>query len=462
MFDNDGKLILEQEAGARIHGGGSRGRSQKSLRLYAREKYGKNAFEYPFFTDKPEVNSFRRLILRTVIDWSGTLFKEELCHHLVRDMEIDYMAGQTVIVFINGEYWGIHSLRERQDKHYLRANYHLPGSQFDIISHQLHVGLRVEDGSIDQYRDLLDILSAADLSGELSGEEGFRLIGELVDIDNLCDFYIAELYFANGDFPHNNYKMYREQAEGGRWNWLFYDCDGCMIRTKYDHFSEYFNPAIKENPNSGPDPFSGTPADPTHGSSSGSSSGSINGNIYDPATLQIHEPWTLEVFRRVLQNELFREHFYRRMLYHIDNTFSPEKVIREIDRFEEIYRPLVAEHIFRWNQPNEVIKWSHNVSMMRTFAIQRPPELLEQFQKNLGNPIEIRPNPSNGRIHITHPFSGDIGIRISSLSGATVYSDVQYGSADQELYINTGLAPGMYILRLEGPLLSFSEKLIIR
>ena len=446
MFDRDGSMVLDQEAGARIHGGGSRGRSQKSLRLYAREEYGEEAFVYPFFADKPEINSFRRLILRTVLDWSGTLFKEELCHHLVRDMEVDYMAGQTVIVFINGEYWGIHSLRERQDKHYLRANHHLPGSQFDIISHQLWMGLEVEDGSIDEYRALLEILSAAELSGNLSGEEGFRLINELIDIDNLCDYYIAELYFANGDFPHNNYKMYREKTEDGKWNWLFYDCDGCMIRTKYDHISEYFNPATNENPVSGIE----------------TATGAQSGRIHEPSALEFHESWTLEVFRQVLRNELFREHFYRRMLYHINHTFTPERVIGEIDRFEEIYRPLVTEHIFRWNQPNEVNKWSHNVSMMRTFAIQRPPELLEHFQKNLGNPLEIRPNPSRGRIRIAHPFSGEIGIRISSLSGSTVFSDVQYGSADRELYIDTGLAPGMYTLRLEGPLLSFSEKLIIR
>jgi hypothetical protein len=324
------------------------------------------------------------------------------------------------------------------------------------------MGLEVEDGSIDRYRDLLDLLSTAELSGNLSGEEGFRMINGLIDIDNLCDYYIAELYFANGDFPHNNYKMYREKTEDGKWNWLFYDCDGCMIRTHYDHISEYFNPAINEKPVPGTDPASGASTDPTYGSPQGSSSGYRSGRIHEPSALEFHESWTLEVFRQVLQNDLFRDYFYARMLYHINHTFSPGNVISEIDRFEEIYRPLVAEHIFRWNQPNEVNKWSHNVSMMRTFAIQRPPELLEQFQKNLGNPIEIRPNPSSGRIRIAHPFSSEIGIRIFSLSGSTVYSDVRYGSADRELNIDTRLSPGMYILRLEGPSLSFSEKLIIR
>lgn len=434
MFDNDGMPVLDQVAGARIHGFGSREGAQKSLRLYAREEYGEEAFVYPFFADKPRLDTFRTLILRTVLDRSGILFKEELCHHLVRDMEVDYMAGQTVIVFINGEYWGIHSLRERQDEEYIRMNHRLPDSEFDIISHHLTNGLQVEEGSDEAYLTFLNVLSTTNLIGE----EGFRLIDELVDINNLCDYYIAELYFANGDFPHNNYKMWREKGEEGKWNWLFFDCDVCMIRSGYDHISEYFSPLATRN-------------DP----------GSQTGETYESSTLEPHDPWTLEIFRRILQNKIFREHFYRRMLYHINNTFTPERVINEIDRFEKMYRPIVAEHIYRWNQPNEVIKWSHNVSMLRTFAIQRAPELLSQFQKNMGNPLEIHPNPSNGQIRIAHPFSGNIEISISSLSGSTVYNDFLSGFADQELYINTGLAPGMYILRLEGPALSFSEKLII-
>ena len=101
-FDPKGALLIDQDIDIRIHGSGSRAAPQKSLRLYARSEYGAEEFQYPFFEDKPDLNSFKTLILGNVRDASGTLFKDELCHHLVRNLDLDYMAGQTVIAFING------------------------------------------------------------------------------------------------------------------------------------------------------------------------------------------------------------------------------------------------------------------------------------------------------------------------------------------------------------------------
>ena len=122
IFDSTGQLVIDQNAGMRIHGGASRGGDQKSLRLYARESYGAEVFEYPFFSQKPSLTSFKTLLLRGTKEWSGTLIKDELCHSLVQGLRLDYCATKTSIVFLNGEYWGIYSLRERQDKYSVENN----------------------------------------------------------------------------------------------------------------------------------------------------------------------------------------------------------------------------------------------------------------------------------------------------------------------------------------------------
>ena len=49
IFDSTGQLLIDQDAGMRIHGGAGRSADQKSLRLYARESYGKEAFNIPSF-----------------------------------------------------------------------------------------------------------------------------------------------------------------------------------------------------------------------------------------------------------------------------------------------------------------------------------------------------------------------------------------------------------------------------
>ena len=49
VFDESKNLVLEQNAGIRIQGGGSRGFLPKSLNIYAREEYGENKLYYDFW-----------------------------------------------------------------------------------------------------------------------------------------------------------------------------------------------------------------------------------------------------------------------------------------------------------------------------------------------------------------------------------------------------------------------------
>ncbi len=41
------------------------------------------------------------------------------------DMDLDKMAYQPVVVYINGEYWGVHNLRERINPEYVEVNHGL-------------------------------------------------------------------------------------------------------------------------------------------------------------------------------------------------------------------------------------------------------------------------------------------------------------------------------------------------
>ena len=46
-----------------------------------------------------------------------------------------------------------------------------------------------------------------------------------MDILNFMDFQIAEIYFANYDWPCNNYKMWKSNASDSKWRFLIYDLD---------------------------------------------------------------------------------------------------------------------------------------------------------------------------------------------------------------------------------------------
>jgi hypothetical protein len=420
-FGYDGELLLRQDIGIRIHGGGTRIDPQKSLRLYAREEYGAERFRYPFFDQKQDLDSFKTLILSSVKYWSGTLFKDELCHRLVQDLDIDYMAGQTVIVFINGEYWGIQSLRERQDEYYIQSNHRIMDSDFDIIEYNIHLGRIVEQGDDIEYQRLLSFLESSDMSAT----ETYLELGELIDAQNFIDYLIAELYLANSDFPSNNVKLWRPREVEGKWRLFFFDCDNCMIRTYYDHISEYTNTSEH---------------------------------------YRAHESWTTFIFQKLLENPDFRDAFYYQFCKHLNSTFQPETVIRMIDQYLDIYRPLIQEHIYRWHYPNSVIKWKGNTDMLKGFAVQRPSHMLLQLVKNLGNPLIIYPNPSDGNFRIQQLLGDSDGIQleITAVSGARLHTESIRSGSTEDIHVETYLPEGVYILSVRNEHMVFSEKLFIQ
>ena len=68
------------------------------------------------------------------------MFKNELAQRIVIDMNLEHPSTQGVIVFINGEYWGIHHLNERTDEHFI-------SDYFDVDNiHLLTHNAQIEEG----------------------------------------------------------------------------------------------------------------------------------------------------------------------------------------------------------------------------------------------------------------------------------------------------------------------------
>jgi hypothetical protein len=47
---------------------------------------------------------------------------DALSQTLAKHMNVDYQHFRTSVVFINGEYWGLHNFRERYDKYYFQRD----------------------------------------------------------------------------------------------------------------------------------------------------------------------------------------------------------------------------------------------------------------------------------------------------------------------------------------------------
>ena len=252
LLETGGKSGFSQGGALRIHGGQTRGYPQKSLRIYAREEYGSgDSFQYELFpglqnkTDNQPILEFENfLLLNSGNDWPYTLFRDSLMQSLVSHTGLDTMAYRPVVVFLNGEYWGIYNMRQRLDEYYLASTYQLDPDKVVILRYYQDL-FRGLPGDNNPYRAMLKFIG----DNDVSEKQNYDYIKTLMDTDNFIDYQASEIYFANTDWPLNNIRYWRYKTDtynpdalpgqDGRWRWMLFDTDsGFGLLDKnglYDH-----------------------------------------------------------------------------------------------------------------------------------------------------------------------------------------------------------------------------------
>ncbi len=325
-----GEKRFEQEVDFRIFGGCSRTAYQKSFALKARDKYGDNHLKHAFFSSK-NINRFGALLLRNSgNDNQSSMFRDALMHTLISgQMDIDYQAYQPVRVYLNGDYWGILNLREKLDADYIEANYGVESDDIDLLEGD---GI-VAEGSADAYRAYMAGLQQQNLADS----SAFAYIDQHIDVQEYINYMVAEIYYANTDWPGNNVKFWRQRSTNGKFRWLLWDTDwGFGL--------------IKTTPSMASHPTLEFATDPD------------NVGWPNPAGSTLH-------FRLLLQNPVFRARFIESMNTAIVTTFRPERVIGVIDSLHNNLKGEIGGHIQRWG--GSVESWNAEVQLMRDFAFYR-------------------------------------------------------------------------------------------
>ncbi len=427
LFNSSGELEFSKEIGFRISGQASRSAPQKSIRIYFEDEFGSSGINYPFFPDR-DYSNYERLILRSSFTyWWGknSLFQDDFLQTAVSQSEFNVDLQMTLpsVLFINGEYWGIHNIRERQDKYYLQSIYGIDKDSVDIIEGNM----TVIEGSAETFIYLMEFVELNDLSIT----SNYEFVKANIDIHNYIDYFIIQTYFGNYDWPHNNIKMWKMQRTNSKWKWLLFDLDATINDVSFNPFNHINN-------------SSGT---------------------------------QVLLFNSLLQNEEFKSEFVQRYAYHLQNSFNPGIINSQLDQFISKYSPEVSEHIYRWGNPSDYYTWIKSCDHIREFIENRPcymkEILIEQFELhdlsfdcfyNLPheNAINIYPNPSAGNITIV--FNDKTGepkeIRIINVMGQIIYQN------DTDNLIHhldlSFLKNGVYFIQILGSNSNKTEKLLIR
>jgi hypothetical protein len=217
FYESDGSLALAQDIGIRIHGGYTRALAQKSLRLIARDGYGAGRMHHQVFPDL-DIGEFKYLVLRNGgNDWSHAHCRDGLMQTIATASGISRQAYRPAVLFINGEYWGIHNLRERMDPEYIESHHDFEEDEIDLIKEFDFVMA----GDELHYEAMMEFIEGADLANPVD----FAMLQSMMDTENFLAYCALEVLFANYDWPGGNIKFWRPRAPGGIWQWLLYDLD---------------------------------------------------------------------------------------------------------------------------------------------------------------------------------------------------------------------------------------------
>jgi len=349
LFDSDGTKCFSVDAGIRINGAIIGGFPLKSLRIVMRKKFGQSYLNYRVFPDE-DVSSFKRLVLRNSgNDFLSTMFRDALLQDIIKPLNLDLQATRPAVVFINGEYWGIQNIREKLDKHYIKAHFGLEEDEFDMVG----VCGRPLEGSNLEYKSMMTFIG----NNDLSISENYAQIADQIDLDNYIDYQLAELYYGNKDWPGNNIKVWKPKENGGKWRWLIFDLD---ISFGYD---KIFNTSLAD----------------FNSIESGTAVNSKDWHNYDCSTL---------LLRSLLKNASFRKQFVCRYNELADGIFKSDKIISKINEFEARYEVEIEEHINRWHYPESVSYWKSEINNMRTYAKDRPAHFKNHLEKYLEAPLD--------------------------------------------------------------------------
>lgn len=346
FFEEDGNLAFGQTATVEIHGTGSAALPQKSLRLKALADGGSGSFEYSIFPDLP-FESYKRFLLRNSgQDWSVTQFRDAMMTSLTADLsdvgtlidqpKLYQQAFRPAIVYLNGEYWGIHNLREHMTANYLEQHLGLSANDIDLLDND-----EVKEGSIDKWNDLITYL----LTNHFFIDDQMEQLEQFVDLPHWLDYNVFNILIDNSDWPGNNYRRWREKSNSGKWRFLNYDLDlGFGLLSHYPG---------------------------TLGWNTGDASLNTLARSLDSASLDWPNPWWATLlFRRTMENPQFRTDFANRTADFLNVLFDPQRVNSRIDEFEALYQPEINQHFDNWTPGWN--PWPTNVQLLRNFADARP------------------------------------------------------------------------------------------
>ena len=360
-FDKEHNKKVSLDAGVKIFGKCSRANAMKSLRIVARKKdYGAKRIECKFFEDK-DIDKFKSIVLRNGgNDFPFTFLRDGIITQLcAKHMDVDVQAFQPAAVYLNGEYLGLHNIREKISEHYIEENYGLDDNDIDLLEDNA----QIIEGSNDSYKALINYVE----SHSLADDANFEYVSKIIDINNYTDYVIAQLYIDNEDWPNNNIKYWKTKGKDSKWRWILFG-------------TEYSIGIYGKGP----------------------SDNSIKRVLVDKDNALGNSAWSSVLIKALLTNEKYRNMFLQRFAFHIQNTFSPYNFNQMADSLTNLIYKEWEHHSKKWYPENNQSRLKNGINQHKSWNQARQGYIWDHLAGvfDVNSPIYITVKTDNEKAQV--------------------------------------------------------------
>ncbi|MDD3322550.1 MAG: CotH kinase family protein [Paludibacter sp.] len=334
LFENNGsdRAAFNELAGCKINGLYSWQLPEKMLGIYFKKQYGSSSLGYSLINQRNR-SSYSDFSLRASgDDWSETLFRDILGQQAtLLNMNVDIMGFKPSILYVNGQYMGIHNIREKVDEDYITSSYGLAGDSFDMVENESYA----ENGNLVAYNNFLTLLNK-----DLSVTANYNAVAAVMDIEEFTDYVITEMCDGNFSIDHN--VMAWKPKDSGKWRWILMDLDRGFETASKNLISFYTGESVLP-------------------------------------------------LKELLTNTSYKAYFGKRLAAHLYTSFHPDRIKVLIAERKAAIDQEMPNHIARWkgttSDYGDAIPsysyWETEVQNLQTFADARPAALLADL-KNYG------------------------------------------------------------------------------
>ncbi|MDF1696746.1 MAG: CotH kinase family protein [Saprospiraceae bacterium] len=414
------------------HGQDSWALDHRSLDWVSRDEMGySKAVEAPLFSYS-ERDEYQKFMFRNsgddnypaINDFAhegSTHIRDEYVQTLAMEgkMKLDTRAVERVVLFLNGEYWGLYGMRERPvDADYTDEYY--DQDKYNIQYLSTWGGTEIEYGGQEALTDWLTVRDFV-LKNDMSLEENYAAVEDQINLVSLIDYMIVNLNVVASDWLNYNTGWWRglnPEGDHKKWGYILWDLDAT-----FDYYINYSGvpntqpdaePCSIEDIATFMDGFFGNeyPGDTGLEIDPESCTTIMNGSspypatdtifiqtiiqdeyccdtdwdnicqdIYDSILEGTNNPTTNEflagdigrhetiLLKLLEENETFKQLYYSRYADIMNTVFTCENMNETLDRMLDVIRPEMPRQIERWG--GSMMEWESNVQDLKDFINER-------------------------------------------------------------------------------------------